>query len=174
MKKKTILFAAVALAFAGAGVIVGNRHTTPAQAAAPAVGSFFSQTFADANGQPQQMNQWKNKTLVVNFWATWCPPCVDEMPELSALQHELAASKVQILGIGIDSPSNIAQFSAKHQISYPLYSAGMNGTELAREFGNQAGGLPFTVVIGPDGKVKKTYLGRLKLEVLRKDLNALK
>lgn len=173
MKKKSILFAAVALAFAGVGIVFGDRQTTPVQSAAPAVGSFFSQTFSDTNGQPQPMTQWKNKTLVVNFWATWCPPCVDEMPELSALQREMAASKVQILGIGIDSPSNIAQFAAKHQISYPLYSAGMNGTELAREFGNQAGGLPFTVVIGQDGEVKKTYLGRLKLEVLRKDLNGL-
>lgn len=171
MKKKTIVFGAVALAFAGIGIAVGNRHTTPVAATAPAVGSFFTQTFADANGKPQPMAQWMGKTLVVNFWATWCPPCVDEMPELSALQQELALSKVQILGIGIDSPSNIAQFAAKHQISYPLYSAGMNGTALAREFGNQAGGLPFTVVIGQDGKIKKTYLGRLKLEVLRKDLN---
>lgn len=173
MKKKTILFAAVALVFTGIGIAVGNRHTLPAEAATGAAGLFFSQTFADANGRPQPMAQWKDQTLVVNFWATWCPPCVDEMPELSALQQEVASSKVQILGIGIDSPSNIAQFAAKQKISYPLYSAGMNGTKLAREFGNQAGGLPFTVVIGQDGKIKKTYLARLKMDTLRKDLNGL-
>jgi peroxiredoxin len=77
------------------------------------------------------------------------------------------------LGIGIDSPSNIRQFSEKHQISYPLLVAGMAGTELSREFGNQAGGLPFTVLIDSDGRVRKTYIGRLDLKKLRADLASL-
>ena len=80
---------------------------------------------------------------------------------------------MQILGIGIDSASNIAEFAAKYKIAYPLYVAGMEGTDLSREFGNQAGGLPFTVLIGADGKVRKTYLGRLKFDELRKDLASL-
>jgi peroxiredoxin len=78
-----------------------------------------------------------------------------------------------VIGIGIDSPSNIAQFAAKFKIAYPLYVAGMGGTDLARQFGNSAGGLPYTVLIGADGQVRKTYLGRLKFEELKRDLAAL-
>lgn len=173
MKKKTVVFGAVALIFAAIGVFWGNQHMMPAQAETSAVQNLLSQTLNDANGQPQSMAQWKNKTLIVNFWATWCPPCVDEMPELSALQQEIAAKNMQIVGIGIDSPSKIAQFSAEYKISYPLYAGGMHGTELARQLGNQSGGLPFTILIDRHGQVKKTYLGRLKMEELRKDLSAL-
>jgi peroxiredoxin len=92
------------------------------------------------------------------------------MPELSALAAGAAAGRLNVIGIGIDSPSNIAEFAAKYKISYPLYVAGMGGTELSRSFGNSAGGLPYTVLIGADGQVRKTYLGRLKFDELRQDL----
>ena len=95
------------------------------------------------------------------------------MPELTELQTELAGKNIQILGIGIDSPSNIREFAAKYKITYPLYIAGLTGSELSRQFGNQAGGLPFTVIIGPKGDVRKTYLGRLKMDQLRADIAAL-
>ena len=96
------------------------------------------------------------------------------MPELDELAKESLAKNINIIGIGIDSPSNIAEFATKHKISYPLYVSGMGGTDLAREFGNSAGGLPYTVLIGADGQVKKTYLGRLKFDELKADLAALK
>jgi peroxiredoxin len=98
---------------------------------------------------------------------------VEEMPELSELQKSGDGKKVQIIGIGIDSPSNIAEFAKKFNIAYPVYVAGLSGTELSRQFGNTQGGLPFTVLIGADGQVKKTYLGRLKFDQLRSDLAAL-
>jgi peroxiredoxin len=95
------------------------------------------------------------------------------MPELSRLQTEIAPKQVQIIGIGVDNARNIAQFARKHKIAYPLYVSDMNGADLSRQFGNQVGGLPFTVLMAPDGQVKKTYLGRLKLDELRKDLASL-
>jgi thiol-disulfide isomerase/thioredoxin len=110
---------------------------------------------------------------VVNFWAPWCAPCVQEMPELSQLAAESAGKNIGVIGIGIDSPTNIAQFAAKFKISYPLYVAGMSGTDLSRQFGNTAGGLPYTVLIGTDGQVRKTYLGRLRFAELKADLAAL-
>lgn len=170
MKKNAILFGGVAILFAVFGIYYANQKLTPAPAQSSAVGTLLSQTMQDANGREQALGQWKNHALVVNFWATWCAPCVDEMPELSDLQQEIAPQKIQILGIGIDSASNIADFAKKYRISYPLYVGGVNGTELSRELGNQGGGLPFTVIIGRDGQVRKTYIGRLKMDELRKSL----
>ncbi len=176
-KKNFATYALVALLFGGMGAyvaITSNKAEPLPAAAAPTVTgpvqALYAQSLPDAAGKAQALSQWKGKAMVVNFWAPWCAPCVEEMPELSALQREMAGKNVQVIGIGIDSPSNIAQFAAKMKISYPVYVAGMGGTDLSRQFGNTAGGLPYTVLIGADGQVKKTYLGRLKFEQLRADL----
>jgi peroxiredoxin len=116
------------------------------------------------------MSEWQGKVLLINFWATWCPPCVSEMPDLVALQNDLAGKNLQVVGIGIDSPSNIREFADKHQITYPLLLGGLEGSELSRQFGNESGGLPFTILIGADGSVRKTYMGRLDMEKVRADL----
>jgi peroxiredoxin len=86
----------------------------------------------------------------------------------------MAASSFNVIGIGIDSPTNLAEFAKKIKIAYPLYVGGMSGTDLSRGFGNTNGGLPYTVLIGADGQVRKTYLGKLKFDQLRTDLAALK
>ena len=176
MKRNVLIFAAIAALSAISGAYFGINKLTPAAPSAapsPVVAQLFKQSLPDASGQPQALAQYQGKALVLNFWATWCAPCVQEMPELSGLQAELTQKDVQLLGIGIDSPSNIAEFAAKYRIAYPLYVAGMSGTELSRQLGNSAGGLPYTVLIGRDGRVRKTYLGRLKLEELRADIASL-
>ena len=176
---------AIAILFGAVGAWVGINKKEPAppitttiapeQAAAGSavVNDLLARTMADAGGTQQPLAQWKGKPLLVNFWATWCAPCVKEMPELSALQASGKYKDLQVIGIGIDSPSNIAEFTKKFQIAYPLYVDGVAGTELSRQFGNAQGGLPFTVLIGADGQVKKTYLGLLKFDQLHQDLAAL-
>jgi thiol-disulfide isomerase/thioredoxin len=174
MKKKNIaVFGIVAILFAAAGIYFGTQRHTPAAPESGAMSSLLSQSLPDVNGEAQSLSKWKGKALVVNFWATWCAPCVEEMPELSALQTEIAPANIQIIGIGIDSAANIAQFATKYKISYPLYTAGIGASDLTRQLGNHASGLPFTVLVGRDGEVKKTYLGRLKMQELRKDLSLL-
>ncbi|MFZ6756717.1 TlpA family protein disulfide reductase [Undibacterium sp. Ji50W] len=171
MNKKFISLAIVlGLLSTGLGIYAGNVQTAPTSPENKAVAQLMAQQFKDSDGKPQAMTQWQGRYLLVNFWATWCAPCVQEMPELSTLQQELKGKKVQILGLGIDSPSNIAEFAKKYKISYPLFAAGMEGSELSRQLGNQAGGLPFTILLAPDGKVVKNYLGRLKMEELRADI----
>src|SRR4051812_32339137 len=120
MKKPLFLFAVIAVMAAAIGIYFGVQRVEPGATKNPAVDSLLNQTLPDAQGKPQALSQWKGKTLVVNFWATWCAPCVQEMPELSALQMEVASKDIQILGIGIDSAENIREFSAKYKISYPL------------------------------------------------------
>ena len=186
-KKKVIAIAAVAVIFGALGAVFGSktREAAPVTIAiAPTGGpahnastNLYAQTLNDLSGKPQALAQWKGTALLVNFWATWCGPCVQEMPELSALANEEAANgatkRFNVIGVGIDSPSAMSDFAAKHNIKYPLYVGGMGGTELSRDFGNPSGGLPFTVLIGADGQVKKTYLGKLKFDELKADLAAL-
>ena len=173
MKRSNLLILAVAVVFGLAGAWFGAKkfQTEPAQPEASA--SFYSMSLPDAKGASTPMAQWRGRPVVLNFWATWCAPCVDEMPELSALQKEFQEKNIQILGVGIDNAANISAFADKYQIAYPLYVAGMDGSELSRQLGNRAGGLPFTVLLDATGKVSKTYLGRLKMDELRRDLDAL-
>lgn len=182
MQKKNLLaYAVIAILFAASGAYVAHNKqdaappltTTVAPGVAAPVQALFAQTLPDAAGQQQALAQYKGKAILLNFWAPWCAPCVKEMPELSALQNEPVAKHLQVIGIGIDSPSNIAEFAKKFKIAYPVLVAGMSGTDLSRQFGNTNGGLPYTVLIGADGTVKKTYLGGLKFDKLRADLNML-
>ena len=182
-KKNWIACAIVALMFGGMGAYVGLSKekakaagpltNTIAPGATGPVNELYALSLPDAAGATQALSQWKGKNVLVNFWAPWCPPCVEEMPELSEVQGHYAGKNLQVIGIGIDSASNIATFASKFKIAYPVYVSGMSGTDLSRHFGNATGGLPFTVLIGADGEVKKTYLGRLKFDQLRADLDKL-
>jgi peroxiredoxin len=172
-KSKLLAFVVISILFTGIGIYFGVKRFNPAPAEDGAVSALFQSSLPDTQNQQRSFSEWKGKTLLVNFWATWCPPCVAEMPELVELQADMASRNLQIIGIGIDSPSNIRQFAEKLEISYPLLVAGMEGTELSRQFGNQGGGLPFTVLIGADGRVRQTYIGRLDMKKVRADLAAL-
>jgi len=191
-KKHLAAYVAVAALFGAMGAIVAFNKKDPAPApvaASPAtappgasqgdpVAGFYAGTLNDLTGKPQSLAQWKGKPLLVNFWATWCAPCVQEMPELSHLADEEGAraggARFNVVGIGIDSPTNLSEFAAKLKIAYPLYVGGIDGTQLSRDLGNKQGGLPFTVLIGADGQIVKTYLGKLKFDQLRADLAQLK
>lgn len=127
---------------------------------------------ADAQGRTVDLAQRRGKPLVLNFWATWCPPCVEEMPELSALAA-LLQPDVEIVGIGIDSAANIRQFAEKHRISYPLLIAGVAGLESVRGLGNEAGGLPFTVLVDRKGQISERILGRVNIGKLKEQLAVL-
>lgn len=172
-KRLTISAILIGLVFTGLGATLGAKKFEPAPAADTAVQQLFGLTLNDSSAKPQAIKQWQGKFLVVNFWATWCKPCVEEMPELVELQKEFASKNVQLLGLGIDTPTNIADFTKKYQISYPVFAAGMDGTSLSQAMGNKAGGLPFTVLISPEGKVLKAYTGRLKMPELKADIQRL-
>jgi thiol-disulfide isomerase/thioredoxin len=118
-------------------------------------------SFSDLAGRPQSVKQWSGKVVVVNFWATWCPPCREEMPGFSRLQKKLAAKGVQFVGIGIDDADKIQQFQKDFPVSYPLLIAGLETMDLTRELGNISEGLPFTVFIDRQGQLRMARAGRL-------------
>ena len=163
----------VAALAAGLGAVAGWQRLRPGDAGDAAVGLLLGQTLPDSSGTPLPLARFAGLPLVVNFWATWCPPCIEEMPELSELHRELAPKGLAMLGIGIDTAAKIADFAAKKPVSYPLVVAGMGGTEIGRRFGNKAGVLPFTVLIGRDGRIAHRLVGRVDIARLRAMAEAL-
>jgi len=131
-----------------------------AAATAAAVEAFYQQSLPDAAGVVRNMTEHRGRVVVVNFWATWCVPCVQEIPAFSKANTD-ASGRVAFVGLGIDSRSNIAGFDERFKPSYPLLVAGADGTTLARALGDEGGELPFTVVIGPDGRVVASHLGKV-------------
>ncbi len=128
--------------------------------------------FDDADGRPQAMSQWRGRWIVLNFWATWCAPCVEEMPMLQQVAWDYGARGVTVVGVGIDNARSIRRFKEELKLDLPLLVAGAGGSELARELGNPSGALPYTVLISPQGRVEQARLGLLKSERLRSWLDA--
>jgi thiol-disulfide isomerase/thioredoxin len=97
--------------------------------------------------------------LVINFWATWCPPCLREMPALGRFQREFANQSWQVVGLAVDQEQPVLAYLAKNPAGYPIALAGLEGVNLSRAWGNSSGGLPFTVVLDKIGRVAHTHLG---------------
>lgn len=170
MKKQHILILFIAILGAVAGALVNHYRTEPKTPEDHAISSLINMSLPDPQGQMQPLSQWHGKPVIVNFWATWCKPCIAEMPGLVALQKDLPST--QIIGIGIDSDAKIREFAEKLNIDYPLYVAGATIVNLLRQLGNPTGGLPFTLVLDEDGKLLKAYIGELDFDVLRQDLKS--
>ncbi|MFM7330082.1 MAG: TlpA disulfide reductase family protein [Brachymonas sp.] len=116
------------------------------------------------SGGTYKLAKLRGKPLVVNFWATWCPPCVEEMPLLDAFYRQHAANGWQMLGLAADTPSAVNKFLTKAPVSFPTPLAGLAGIELSRTLGNLSGGLPFTVVVNSQGAIAQRHMGKLSAE----------
>jgi thiol-disulfide isomerase/thioredoxin len=149
--------------------------TAPAVAPAQpgAVAALWRAPLTDVAGNPRALDAYKGHVLVVNFWASWCGPCVREMPALADLSRQYAGKGVQFVGIGVDSKQNVESFLRKVPVDYPILISGFGGADLARSFGNTAGALPFTVVIDANGAVRSTKLGEIVPDDLRHTLDAI-
>jgi thiol-disulfide isomerase/thioredoxin len=130
-------------------------------------GALFGVALPDAKGREQSIGQWKGKVLVVNFWATWCVPCREEMPEFVKAQQELGPRGLQFVGIAIDDVAKVEAFAAELAINYPVLIGGYGAIELSRSFGNRLGALPFTIIVDRAGRISHTQLGPIKDEHLR-------
>lgn len=160
-----VLMALIALLATVAGLYFGAKMRLSSPDAL-AVQKLFNTTLSDTQGNLVSFAQYRNKTLVINFWAPWCPPCVEEMPVLISLQKELAVKNIQFIGIGIDSAVNIANFSKKLPVNYPLLVGDADSLALAQGFGSSHGGLPFTVIINTDGSVLWHKSGKIDKQAL--------
>ncbi|MFT3848068.1 MAG: TlpA disulfide reductase family protein [Propionivibrio sp.] len=145
-----------------AGVYVAYRQRPPEPAlVADVYDRLWATRLPDTSGKPQPLAQWQGRILVINFWATWCPPCREEMPILSRLQAKYAANGVQIVGIALDTAPNVTKFAAAHPPGYPLLTGDASTSELSRLLGNMQLALPYTVVFDRGGAARMTHLGRI-------------
>lgn len=176
MNRRLLLSAAVAVAatVAGGYTLMGRKpknDAAPADAGDPVAGLMQMQ-LPDLNGASHSLAGWKGQPIVVNFWATWCAPCVKEMPALDGLQKKYP--NVRFVGIGVDSAANMQKFVEKVQVSYPLWVIGAGAIDTLRKLGNPSGGLPFTIVFNADGSINRKILGEVQSDDLDRTLAGLK
>ena len=122
----------------------------------------------DIDGKPQALAQWQGKVVVVNFWATWCAPCREEMPMFVKMQTEQGPKGLQFVGIAVDQADKVRQFADEIGMNYPALIGGYGAMELSKTMGNRLMALPFTVIVDRQGKVAHTQLGPIKEDQLAK------
>lgn len=164
--RRHALTAGVAAAATAAG-ITGSwwmSHNTPQDgqtAAAGGLPELWGQQFDTPTGEKLVMQSLRGKPLLINFWATWCPPCVDELPLLERFYVENKAKSIQMVGLVADKPEAVAKFLLKMPLSFPIGLVGMPGIALSKSWGNLVGGLPFSVMLAADGHVMQRKMGKL-------------
>lgn len=161
------LIGAVAGAAALAGVGLAWRRYQPQTMSPDAESALWQLQFATLGGNLLNMASLRGRPLLLNFWATWCPPCVEELPLLSRFYRENSANGWQVLGLAVDQLDPVRHFLAKTPVTFPVALAGVSGIEIGRSLGNLSGGLPFTVVLGSDGQVAHRKMGKVSPENLR-------
>lgn len=115
----------------------------------------------DLDGKLRHVDEWNGKVMLVNFWATWCPPCKKEMPAFIELQEQYAEQGFEVIGIALDDKESVQDFVDTLGVNYTVMAAEYRGLELARDYGNRIGALPFSVFVDRDGKIELTQAGEL-------------
>lgn len=158
--------AAAVVAAGGAGwAALAWRQGQTSATEVPA--GLWQQSFPTPEGGVLDLQALRGQPLVLNFWATWCPPCVAELPLLSSFSRENAANGWQVLGIAVDQAAAVRAFLDRVPVAFPVALAPQGGIALSRSLGNLAGGLPFTVVFGADGQVRHRKMGQITPQNLK-------
>ena len=171
--RQKLLLSAAALVFAVVGILVYQWRAGVFNDAPDPVATGRRILAAQLNGldgKPLSLEQWRGKVLIVNFWATWCAPCREEIPGFIKYQADHAAKGVQIVGIAVDTAERVAIYAKEMGMNYPLMIGGLETMELAREVGDRAGVLPFSLIIDRSGRVVATVVGVLRPEILEKSV----
>jgi len=129
--------------------------------------------FEDLEGRLRERGEWEGRVMVLNFWATWCPPCHAETPAFVELQEEYGAQGVQFVGLAVDEKDLVMDFADTYGVNYPMLLGDLNAIELSKQLGNRLGGLPYTVVVTRDGEVAHRQPGEMKKDELESILQGL-
>ena len=130
-------------------------------------------SMVDIGGQTRNIKDWDGQIILLNFWATWCPPCLEEIPGFIELQEQYGDQGFQIIGIAIDNEEAVREFAKETNFNYPIIAAELDGVGLSSRYGNHIGGLPYSVIINRKGEISDTIMGELskiRAEQLLNDL----
>lgn len=162
---RLLLAAFVAILATAAGMYSARRDAPASIASTPAQQAALEKLLAlelpGSTASKRPLADWKGKVLVINFWATWCPPCRKEIPAFSAINSKYQDKGVQFVGISIDTESNVREFQTANPVSYPLLIASPSAVQLTEDLGNTSQALPFTVIVSKTGTLSLVKLGVL-------------
>lgn len=164
MKATGLIIIAAMLALGG-GIMVRGLLTPPEQTRPTTLPNF---NLADVSGNQHNISEWQGKILVINFWATWCPPCRKEIPEFMALQEQYGDKGLQFIGIAIDDQEPVEDYLATTKINYPILIGGVTGIALANQLGNRVDAVPFTLVVNQQGQIIHRQPGEFSREQIMK------
>lgn len=142
--------------------VLGHQATTPDGRAVIGFGDTVPPLpLSGLNGHPHTL-AFTGQPVLINYWATWCPPCVEEMPLLDALSEAQGRDGTQVVGIALDDPDEVKDFLMRHPVSFPIYIETSGPNDSSVLLGNARGVLPYSVLIGADGTLRKTKLGAFR------------
>jgi thiol-disulfide isomerase/thioredoxin len=158
--KKITLFAIIALISLATGMMTRNGWSFLEKTSQPLPAFSLS----DLSGKQHDIAEWKGKILIINFWATWCPPCKKEIPEFTALQKQYSAQGLQFIGVTIDDKDSVVDYLSSTKINYPVLMAEDEGIALAHKLGDISGTVPFTIVVNAEGQIIHRHPGNFSKE----------
>ncbi|MDT8283588.1 MAG: TlpA disulfide reductase family protein [Gammaproteobacteria bacterium] len=162
--KNTLIFIVAIVIAGGSGFALHKYLNQKQDLSNPALGLQRPEfAVADLNGDMRNIKEWDGKLVLLNFWATWCPPCKKEIPDFIKLQTAYGEQGFQIVGIAIDDKEATEEYAQKVGMNYPSLVAAEEGVQLAQRFGNVAGVLPYSVIINRTGKISSTIRGELSI-----------
>jgi thiol-disulfide isomerase/thioredoxin len=163
---RRVVLGAVVAAIAtatGYGTARWRREAAPQPAAAGRVEQGPAQAadflLPDLDGKTRVLKEWQGKLVLLNFWATWCPPCREEIPLFVELQRRHGPAGLQIVGVAYDNPQAVRDFVHAGRLNYPQLLGGDQALALMASYGNRSGSLPFSALIGPDGQILARKIG---------------
>lgn len=167
--KNTLIFI-IAIVIAGGSGFAIQRYLAKNEASQTSVAKITTNNIGqqrpefamkDLDGKLRNIKEWDGKVILVNFWATWCPPCLKEMPYFVELQETYGEQGLQIIGIAIDDEEDARTFADDMGINYPIMAGELDTIDLSRRYGNRIGGLPYSVFINRKGEITDTITGEL-------------
>jgi thiol-disulfide isomerase/thioredoxin len=145
--------------------LADTQTATSSKILPPQLPSF---SMKDTAGTPRNSNEWEGKILIVNFWATWCPPCLEEMPTLVDFQDQYSSKGVQIVGVAIDNLEQVKDFIELYDINFPVVIGQDAAMELGKKMGNRISALPYTAIFDKKGKTLYAQPGKVTHDLLEK------
>ena len=165
-RRRVLVAAGLAAASAGLGVAWWQSQRQLGARSEP-VDGFWSLQWERPEGGALRAEALRGNPVLINFWATWCPPCVEELPLINDFYLKNKSNGWQVVGLAVDKSSAVQAFLQRLPLNFPVGMAGLSGTELGRSLGNLTGGLPFTVVLDSSGAVVQRKLGRVSVDDLQ-------